>query len=112
MTHGHHHAAFLQLRLRAAGVHRFVNHAQSALRGVGHHLPRIGEPNAPPAHHQWLAQLLLHAFDEVAHGGLRQLQRIGRQREAARLRNRRQGAELLQRDFIRRRKSGFHDVAS
>ena len=68
--------------------------------------------NKAPAHHQWLAQLLLHALDEVAHGGLRQLQRIGRQREAARLRNRRQGAELLQRDFIRRRKSGFHDVAS
>lgn len=56
--------------------------------------------------------IVLHALDEVAHGRLRQLQRIGRQREAARLRNRRQGAELLQRDFIRRRKSGFHDVAS
>ena len=112
MTHGHHHAAFLQLRLRAAGVHRFVNHAQRALGGVGHHLPRIGEPNAPPTHHQRLAQLLLHALDEVAHGGLCQLQRIGREGEAARLCNGSQRAELLQRDFIRRRKSGFHDMTS
>ena len=91
MAYRQHHAPFPKLGLRPEALDRFIDQPERANGRVDHPQAGVGHADAAAAHDQGLAEFEFHALDQMADRGLRELQALRRQGEAARLGDGRRG---------------------